>query len=190
MIKLFKEFKNKLNESDAPYWDSDTGKYAKEYSKLYDEFVPDSGCSKYVIGEFIRIVSRILYEYYNNGNINARDIQYEEECYDTEVWDDESQEYYTEEECEEVEGDCNISGYYESMLEFVEKHGPVGIKDIVNNVRDVICKYDNNYDFNESDNKPYTLLADTLIKHVIDNYNDKTEISKIDPYYYEMHNKN
>ena len=54
-----------INESETPYFMGDRGLYSDEYKKLYDDMVPNSGCARYVNGELIRIVSRILHEYYN-----------------------------------------------------------------------------------------------------------------------------
>ena len=38
-----------LNESESPYFGGDSGKYSKIYKSLYNEFVPNTGPSKYVM---------------------------------------------------------------------------------------------------------------------------------------------
>lgn len=49
------------------YW-GNTGKYNKFYSKLYDELVPLSGNAQTTDGELLRIISKIYYRYYNDGD--------------------------------------------------------------------------------------------------------------------------
>jgi hypothetical protein len=175
-----------INESGTPYFMGDQGLYSDEFKKFYDDMVPNSGSAKYVNGELIRIVSRILHEYYNNGNGNAAQIQMEEECYDNEVWDDDAEEYYTDTECEEVEGACTISRFYMSMLEFAVEHGPADIIKTVEKIEDIICNTDN--DYNEINNKYYTEFADKIIKYVIDNESSAIEVQNVEPEYYKMHN--
>lgn len=57
-------------EEGKTYWNGE-GAYEAEYQRLYDEFVPSSGRSNSFQGEVMRAVSRMYYEYYNNGNCNA-----------------------------------------------------------------------------------------------------------------------
>lgn len=175
-----------LNESESPYFGGDSGKYSKIYKSLYNEFVPNTGPSKYVIGELIRCVSRLIHEYYNNGNGNACEIEYGEECYDVEYWDDDSEEYYTDQDCEEVEIDRYPSEFYESFLQFVEQHGPKDIIKYTDKIREIICE-ESTYDENQS--KYYTEFADEVIKFVYDNYNDRRELKEVDPAYYTYHNR-
>lgn len=54
------------------YWDNE-GQFQSEYDKLYEELVPTSGEAKNLFGEAIRAVSRLGYEYLNNGNCQAYD---------------------------------------------------------------------------------------------------------------------
>jgi len=51
------------------YW-SNTGKYQKEYFNFYDELVPSRGKAELLGGEILRAVSKISYDYYNNGSCN------------------------------------------------------------------------------------------------------------------------
>ena len=57
-------------EDGKMYWNGE-GAYEAEYQRLYDELVPASGRSNSFQGEVMRAVSRMYYEYYNNGNCNA-----------------------------------------------------------------------------------------------------------------------
>lgn len=59
------------------YWNGDHDRQ-KEYQDLYDKFVPHSGKASTVHGELIRSISRLYYEYCNNGNMNAYDEEKDE----------------------------------------------------------------------------------------------------------------
>ncbi len=48
------------------YWNN-TADYSDAYTKLYAELVPDEGKCATIEGEILRAVSRIGYDYYNNG---------------------------------------------------------------------------------------------------------------------------
>ena len=73
------------------YW-NENGAYQKEYDELYEKLVPRSGEADTVHGEMIRAISRITYDYFNNGNCNivTMDRVYCPDCdgsgYDTD-WD-------------------------------------------------------------------------------------------------------
>ena len=75
--KLFKHYEGKkyLSKNQTPkgnsYW-NDTGLYQKEYDDFYNELVPSSNEAETNHGELIRCISRLTYDYYNNGNCNAR----------------------------------------------------------------------------------------------------------------------
>jgi hypothetical protein len=51
------------------YWNH-AGKYEKEYHRLWDKLVPDTGNAKTVRGEVLRCVSKLYYDRYNNGSCN------------------------------------------------------------------------------------------------------------------------
>lgn len=126
-----------ITEKGKSYWDNN-GAYQEQYDEIYAKLVPSSGEADTVHGEMIRAVSRLFYDYCNNGNCNVREIEqdtcyecggsgYEEpeECYycngDGEVENDE-EETATCEDCngtgEEQEladchwcgGDCYVDG--------------------------------------------------------------------------------
>jgi len=48
------------------YWNQ-KGKYQEQYDKWADELMPAMGAAKTVAGELIRAVSRLAYDFYNNG---------------------------------------------------------------------------------------------------------------------------
>lgn len=54
-----------LNEV-GKYWDQ-TSKYATEQQEFWNELVPAQGEAETLQGEILRSISRIMYDYYNNG---------------------------------------------------------------------------------------------------------------------------
>jgi len=86
--------KIKRTANGVSYW-NDKGAYTEEYTKLYDELVPSSGEATTNRGEILRSISRLAYEYYNNGNGNAVECEYYEET----------------SKCQ----NCNGSGYIEDL---------------------------------------------------------------------------
>ena len=60
----------KLTPAGQHYWDN-KGAMQTEFDSLYEKLVPSSGNAASLNGELIRAISRLHYEYYNNGNCNA-----------------------------------------------------------------------------------------------------------------------
>lgn len=125
----------KTTELGKSYWD-ESGAYQKEYKELYDKLVPSSGSSETLHGELIRAISRLFYDYCNNGNCNAAEAKYGETeytCYDCggsgeiEVDEEGNVEVcescggsgvYTEEEIEEVE----ITPFFGKFLDLIQNN--------------------------------------------------------------------
>ena len=79
------------------YWDNE-GKYQEQYTKAWDKLIPASGEAEDGLPEALRAISRIGYDYYNNGFCNLwRD------------WDD---------------GDKTMDSYYEEMVDYLRDHVP------------------------------------------------------------------
>jgi len=57
--------------NEAEYW-NETSPYYAEYQEFWDELVPESGEADTLQGELLRMISRISYDYYNNGFGNDR----------------------------------------------------------------------------------------------------------------------
>ena len=49
------------------YWNK-TGKFYKAYDRFYKELVPSSGKASTPNGELLRVISKIYYRYYNDGD--------------------------------------------------------------------------------------------------------------------------
>lgn len=177
----------KFTELGKGYW-NETGVYQKEYSELYEKFVPNSGMADTLNGELIRAVSRIVYEYNNNGNCNACEVNYETETYHCnncngtgEVEDgydeDGEEEYCICDECggageieEEYEADCEVSGFYGAFLELIETTIPES-KDYVEKVIDNITAnlYGADIQFSELNTQKYNNLVDIVVHYVLNN---------------------
>ena len=68
----------KLCQNGQSYWQG-TGVYQKEYDDLYERLVPKRGCADTIAGEMVRGVSRLYYDYFNNGNCNVVDVKYDDD---------------------------------------------------------------------------------------------------------------
>mgnify|MGYP000556944428 CR=1 FL=1 len=109
------------------YWGHD-GAYQNLYDSLWEQLVPASGYAPTIHGEMMRSISRLFYDYCNNGNGNALDRRMET-CHSCGGWgyeekynDDEEQE--TEDCCYcdgrgEVEDEVFITEYYQEMVDFL-----------------------------------------------------------------------
>lgn len=63
----------RTTKSGNSYW-NESGAYQPEYDKLYEELVPNRGEADTIHGEMIRAVTRLTYDYYNNGNCNVIEV--------------------------------------------------------------------------------------------------------------------
>lgn len=70
----------KTTSKGNSYWASN-GAYSTEMDKLWDELVPSSGEADTVHGEMVRAFGRLNYEFGNNGNCNAIEVEMETEYY-------------------------------------------------------------------------------------------------------------
>ena len=57
--------------NEGRYWNG-TSKYKAVYDELWNELVPGSGEADTLQGELLRMIVRIMYDYYNNGFGNDR----------------------------------------------------------------------------------------------------------------------
>ena len=79
------------------YWDSE-GKYQEQYDKAWKKLIPASGEAEDGLPEALRAISRIGYDYYNNGFCNL-----------WRTWDD---------------GEKTMDSYYESLVDYLAYHVP------------------------------------------------------------------
>jgi hypothetical protein len=167
------------------YWDGN-GNYQSVLTVLYDELVPSVGEAETVHGEIVRAVSRLFYEYGNNGNCNAAE-EISETCDECGGWgyeeeevycgvDDDGEEVYEKEtyDCSYCGGDCNVvtglemDDYYADMLNHIRTHVP-DISSEVDAVEALITDQSKNYnyDYSQEEMDVYNRLADKCLEFLI-----------------------
>ena len=87
------------------YWDND-GKYQEQYSKAWEKLIPFHGEAEDGWPEALRAISRIGYDYYNNGFCNL-----------WQGWDD------IDEYGDEVTY-YKMGSYYEDLVDYLRGHIP------------------------------------------------------------------
>jgi hypothetical protein len=167
----------KFTELGKSYW-SKSGAYQKEYDKLYEKFVPASGAAETLNGELIRAVSRLYWDYCNNGNGNACTIKEEIDeytccvCHGTgEVESEECEECGGSGVIEEEYESYEISSFFSEFLELIELNVP-DIEEDVEKVRDMITNSFNTLNsdlFSPVSMNKYDILTDKVIQYVLNN---------------------
>ena len=79
------------------YWNNE-GKYQAQYNKAWEQLIPAQGEAENGWPEALRAISRIGYDYYNNGFCNL-----------WQTWD---------------EGDIEMHSYYEDLVYYLRRHMP------------------------------------------------------------------
>lgn len=176
--------KEELNYIQTPegksYWNEE-GAYQLQYNQIYDSLVPSEGQAQTLIGEVVRAVSRLSYDYYNNGNMNA--------CETTETdgeWiGDEEDGYY-----EEGELETNIAPAYNKFICLIREFGEEAGKEVskklnsvMDSIEDIIlnssyCK------FSESEERPYVEMTDIVLSIAVRRYNEN-QFGEIPSWYEE-----
>jgi len=192
----------KTTESGKSYWNNN-GAYQEEYDTFYKELVPSRGEADTIHGEMIRAVSRLFYDYCNNGNCNVREFEqescdecggcgYEEEdCYSccgvghyVEEEGDECLECggsgYETRDCGYCGGDCYVDGdvaindYYQEMIDFLFEH--LNNKTPVDNLEEFLFRKDlgyGEYKFDDAEMKVYNDLVDEVVYQALTTPNQK-----------------
>jgi len=162
----------KFTEIGNSYW-NETGALNNEYHELYSKLVPDMGEAETVEGELIRSVSRLYWDYFNNGNCNVREEEFSTCChcygdgevetvYDIDDDGDDIIEYETCPECDgtgEVLERVFINDYYQHFFDLIEKEVPEA-RPTLSEIRKEIIG--NNEDFGNM----YDTLVDYVVFHV------------------------
>ena len=55
--------------TEISYWHGNA-QFQNEYDTLFNDLVPVSGSCEVLEGEFIRAISKLTYDHFNNGNLN------------------------------------------------------------------------------------------------------------------------
>lgn len=82
------DYKHNLEEENLDEWAEN-----KDFDALWNEHVPMSGEAQSEIGEAVRALGRLEYDYYNNGYMNARDQVESDDYYDGNDDEDDTHDY-------------------------------------------------------------------------------------------------
>lgn len=184
----------KLTQLGKSYWDN-SGAYQAEHEKLYEELVPGMGEAETVHGELIRSASRLYYDYTNNGNCNAVDVEYYEEEYTCnacggsgvggEYDEDEDGDcddcggsgFTTEDEV----GEITVNNFYQEFINFIHetlstKVNKKELSKVLADVEAVIIagaeEYKESY-FDDANMSAYDRLTDYVMWYVLNTENSK-----------------
>ena len=148
------------------YWES-TGLYQQSWDKLYNDLVPASGDAPTIQGELIRGISRLYYDYCNNGNCNTLDITMEDcnECNGSGYEEDSDGET---QDCQWCGGDCNVEGdayitdYYKEMIDFLKEY--LIEKELVSQLENwMVNDYSPRYSFSDEQMNLYDKVTDAVV---------------------------
>ena len=92
-------------DTSKTYWDNE-GKYQEQYSKAWEKLIPFHGEAEDGWPEALRSISRIGYDYYNNGFCNL-----------WQTWDD-------LDECGDEVTEYTMDSYYEDLVDYLRDHTP------------------------------------------------------------------
>ena len=89
-----------IDKPSGIYWDNE-GKYQAQYDRAWKQLIPASGEAEDGLPEALRAISRIGYDYYNNGFCN--------------LW--RSSEAYDEDGC--YYDEYSMDSYYEELVDYL-----------------------------------------------------------------------
>lgn len=158
------------------YW-ANKGHFRQEYDILYKEHVPDSGHADNLFGEVIRAVSCLGYEYFNNGNCNAKywlgvyeTCPY---CHGNGYDDDDNYCPYCGGEAEICENDeYDISEFYSNFIELIYdffkryKVSKIGDK-YLDKIKSIIVSEDNMHYFCDENEQAYDAIVDIVVAVIL-----------------------
>ena len=171
------------------YWYAN-GIYQEEYNTFHTKLIPDTGDAPTIHGEMMRCVSRLYYDFCNNGNCNAVDTK-KEECHQCggcgyeEVYDDYFEEDQTQ-DCHwcdgsgEDEGENFVTEYYQEMLDFLNEF--INDKKCVSDLEHFMLngKGYSKYTFDAQEMDVYNKVVDAVMYQVLTTENKPNPYFKAD----------
>lgn len=157
----------KLNSTLKQHYWGDSGVYQKIYDNLYNELVPSSNMAETIHGELLRCISRLYYDFCNNGNCNVLDVKMEDclYCYGSGYEDDSDGE---EQNCSYCDGECRVGGdlyvtnYYDDMLSFLEIN--MTERNLAKDLRTwLLQEYQTHYSFSDEQMNVYDKVVDSIV---------------------------
>ena len=199
-----------LSELNQHYWNNN-GANEEEFNRLTEKFMKPEGRSENLVGEVVRAMNRLYYEYCNNGNCNAIDAEEIEgewiECphcggagagYVDEYYED-GDEWYNEEcsECggeggyhEESDYNYYLNSFYENFLKIIRHYFELqcnkdenyeGALEAIDELKRVIEKMATDVDFSDENMNRYDKVVDYITYFVSNDEDNQTPI----PAWYE-----
>lgn len=184
---------SKRTELTKHYWNNE-GAYEAEFSKLTEEFMPAEGRAKNLVGEVVRAANRLYYEYCNNGNCNAREIEEQDPeemecpiCGGLGYVDDD--EECTCEECggsgviyDEPEVEVKLDKFYGAFIDLIRNafendNNEDGVS-VMDSIENFIMNEDTDQRsyFSDKNMNRYDLMIDLVAEYAIKHRNDNTPI--------------
>lgn len=154
------------------YWNQNAT-YSTELDMLFEKLVPSEGEADTLEGNLIRAVTRLGYEYSNNGNCNARSYRQEEERVEYEVYDEEAEEYYTEYDVEYIEVVDGVSDFYMDFIQLIGDNVPTVTEAELNAICEVIMN--EHPQFNQKEYDVYNVVIDKVVENVLTRLSEKGE---------------
>lgn len=153
------------------YWDNG-GLWRNVMSKL-NRLIPATGSADTLNGELVRSVNRLYYDYCNNGNINARRIEYG--CDEYGDWD--------EDDIESISWDISWDPYFGKFYELIESVFKGVRKDLdtddafqivmaLDKVNELVTSEETDDEFSDLNMNAYDVLVD-FVAWYCTNYPDK-----------------
>ena len=175
-----------ITEKGKSYWNNN-GAYQKEYEELYEKLVPSSGEADSIHGEMIRAVSRLFYDFCNNGNCNVIEIEQDtcQECggcgYEDNDDEDGIEDCYWCDGQGTEEGDIVIDDYYQEMIDFLEDNmdNTKSLDVLIDFLEDKSYGY-GKYTFNDKEMKIYNDLVDAVMYQILTTENEKRVVKDLE----------
>jgi hypothetical protein len=181
-----------MEDSVINFWNGNHP-LSEALTNLEDRFIPPKGRASTPHGEAIRAISRLNYEYFNNGNCNAAEIN-KETCptcdgdgYEVIDWEAEEEETR---DCSVCDGDCyivdgmDIDPFYEDLLSHITAYVPKSMR-LVSDVQKLICdpRLNYNYEYDQAESDVYNALTAHVIMWVVNDCKDAFPYAEGDTYY-------
>lgn len=174
------------------YWNNE-GVYDKQFTQLTEQLMKATGRGDNLRAEVVRAANRLYYEYCNNGNCNAVNIEYGDEVEDIcpccggcgYLGDDEDD---TCDECggcgvvyREGESEYSVSEYYNNFIELIrdalnDKESNGAMEDIRSFIEQTAEGAPRDWYFSDSNMHKYDLMIDLVYEWAVKNKNDNTPI--------------
>jgi hypothetical protein len=165
------------------YW-YNTGVYQQESERMFSELVPKSDKAPTIHGELNRCISRLYYDYCNNGNCNALEVLTDDcsHC-DGTGYDDEEETH----DCEWCGGDCTeetgveFDSYYGDMVDFLKMF--MQDKEVIFALEDWLLEGKKRYSFSDEEMSRYDKVVDAVVFQCL------TTENKPNPFYPSSQNQ-